>query len=290
MVKYPNIIKIHTKIPGYEIFQRDLEINFPSILKNNKSSKTSIDQKYIKKLNIVLIGAWRGEEIRSFLKWPNSHIYAFEPNPENFEYLHSEYADNGRVTTFKIACSNSDGNANLFQASITGNDSLLQIQERDDFKLVRIHKVETKKLDSISKIADIDIDLLWVDVQGFEKYVIAGAIKTLQRVKAVYIELNDDDHAYQGATRVSELNALLEQAGFYMAHKEFDEVSKTGVGLFLKNGISTDLFEQKNIDIRIKGIIRKISLIHLLIGLGIYKMLGKILPISIKSKIKTFIT
>lgn len=194
---------------------------------------------------VVIVGAWRGEEILSFLNWKKCTIFAFEPNKENFSYLHNVYSRNKQVHCFNLACSDTDGFAELFQANLTGNDSLLPIQQREGFIQVSSSVVKTVRLDSVEELKNRKINMLWIDVQGFEKYVLQGAPEVLKYTQCLFVELNDNDIAYKGATRIAELVQLLDEAGFYMAHSEVSVQSETGIksgmGFFTKR-ISDKLF------------------------------------------------
>ena len=104
--------------PG-ELIQIDIEKNFERMIGRPVSS--------IK--NIIVVGAWRGNEVASFLRYSNAMIYCFEPNESNFNHLVDRWGSNKRVVCFKMACAAFDGESVLNEASLTGNDSLLSISE-----------------------------------------------------------------------------------------------------------------------------------------------------------------
>jgi FkbM family methyltransferase len=286
MSAYPTITLRTYTIEPQELFQTDIEINGQQII---------CDKEKIKDVGctIVIVGAWRGEEIVSFLKWEKSTIFAFEPNPENFAYLKDVYTQSSRVTCFDVACSNTDGQAELFQANLTGNDSLLPIQERAGFEHVSSHIVKTMKLDSVEELHNRDVDLLWIDVQGFEKYVLLGAPTVLKRTSALFLELNDNDNAYKGATRIAELVELLDAAGFYMVHQEISVQTETGIksgmGFFMRKEKQINFFTQDNIDKRVSVLTQSITK-KIKIHQGfLYKLAVRILPVAVKKYIKSLI-
>ena len=127
--------------------------------------------------NVVVVGAWRGNEVASFLKYPNAHIYCFEPNETNYEHLIDRWKGNSRVTCYKVACAAFDGESTLNEANLTGNDSLLSISNEPEsvLKLIKTHTIKTVRLDSVKELAGKNIDLLWADVQGYELEVLMGA-------------------------------------------------------------------------------------------------------------------
>ena len=133
----------HVFDPG-ELIQIDVEKNFEIMIGVN----------YALVKNIVIVGAWRGNEVASFLRYPNAMIYCFEPNEENFKHLVERWGKNKRVICFKKACAAFDGESVLNEASLTGNDSLLSINKdsKIGLKLVKTHNIKTIRLDSVEEL------------------------------------------------------------------------------------------------------------------------------------------
>jgi len=260
------------------VFQHDLEKNFPVILGKIPST-------------VLVVGAWRGDEIHSFLKWNTREIHAFEPNPGNFKYLHDAFLKKRNIIVYQTACSNISGIAQLFEASITGNDSLLEIKEDGRIRSAASYEVETVKLDDVQGLKGREIDLFWIDVQGFEKKVFEGSEDILKNTKAIFAELNGTDAAYRDAVTAEDLTLFLQCKGFYVAHQEFasDKEKEGGVALFLRNNISTDFFDQNKIDARYPSLINTLKKRHLMTLNPVYRLVGKIIPISMKSKIKSLL-
>jgi hypothetical protein len=72
--------------------------------------------------------------------------------------------------------------------------------------------VEMTTLDDLA--GDLgSIDLLKIDVEGFEKFVLEGAVKTLAGARNVYIELFDENFARYGYSS-REILDCLKAAGF----------------------------------------------------------------------------
>ncbi|HZS43078.1 MAG TPA: FkbM family methyltransferase [Candidatus Paceibacterota bacterium] len=273
MSRYPTLKLREREIPNYEIFQWDIEDNLPQIIGGKRS-------------NVIVVGAWRGEEIISFLKWPNPNIWAFEPNPHNFHYLKENYKKNKEVHCFNWACGETNGVTNLYEANITGNDSLLEIRESERIKIKKIHKVEVRRLDSIESLAGRDFDLLWIDAQGFELPILKGAGSLLNQTKALFLELNEDDRTYKESTRALDLETFLKEKGFYNAHQEKHDETGSGLALFLRHEIKTTFFDQQNIDLRIKSLIENRRQFIFIPTNPFFRFLRKLLPEKIKNKIK----
>jgi hypothetical protein len=101
------------------VFQSDIEMHYPDIISAFSTETHS--------LQVLLVGAWRGDEVHSFLRWKNlGHVYAFEPNPESYAYISTAFAGNKKVSCFNVACGDYDGMATLHKHNTTsGTESLL---------------------------------------------------------------------------------------------------------------------------------------------------------------------
>jgi len=72
--------------------------------------------------------------------------------------------------------------------------------------------VPVRRLDEFTEDAE-PVDLLKIDVQGFERQVLEGAPATLSRTRAILIELNFQDH-YEGEGSFADLATQLRKFGF----------------------------------------------------------------------------
>lgn len=268
--------------PGYEIFQEDLEINYPAVI--SKSTSES--------LNILVVGACRGDEIFNFLKWNINVIHAFEPNPETFVYLQKTFDGNSRVHCHQIACSDKNGEATLFShTASSGTDSLLEAAPTSGLVNQTEWKVKTVRLDDLAELDSLQIDLFWIDVQGFELSVFKGATDILSRTKGIYVEINESELMYKGAVLSSDLKDFLYQQGFYLSHVEMsgDPLKYGGVALFLKNEIQTNYFNQENIDARTPFLLSSINKRDRVRQSLIFRTVSSLLPVSIKARLKKLV-
>jgi hypothetical protein len=112
------------------------------------------------------------------------------------------------------------GVARFYELDMPGNGSLLQpdierwatsVGWRD--KSMTSFEVEVSTLDREAAKLPV-IDLLWMDVQGAEGEVLAGAGETLKRTKAVFIEVALTQSPYKGALLFPEIEARLKAEGF----------------------------------------------------------------------------
>jgi FkbM family methyltransferase len=118
---------------------------------------------------------------------------AIEPQPDTFRLLRMNVVANDleeRVRTFQCAVSDADGTARMSNPAKSGNAKILPPDLR---KRVREIAVPSRKLDSMVESGDIasdEIGLVWLDVQGHEGHVLAGASRLTERGIPVVLEFS----------------------------------------------------------------------------------------------------
>lgn len=260
-------------VPDYDTLQTDVELHFPKIIGR--------ENKFV---NILLIGAWRGDEIHSFLRWKNlGEIFAFEPNPAEFEYLKKSFKDRMNIRLFPFACSDTNGEAELHISSLTGTDSLLPFQKHEMFQQIKSTRVKTCRLDSVPELMEETFDLLWIDVQGFEYAVFNGAHDTLLRTNAIFTEINLNEETYKGATQFPVLHELLTKLGFYLV------ATGAGNAFYLKNSLSTDFFNPDQIHARSIQTAKILKRRYFLLNNQILRFVFKKFPIPFQARMKALL-
>jgi FkbM family methyltransferase len=262
--------------PG-ELIQIDVE--------NNVNQMIGIDAVAVQ--NIVIVGAWRGNEVSSFLKYPNATIYCFEPNLSNYKHFVDRWGSNNRVVCFNVACAAFDGEAILNETQLTGTDSLLPIKKDSEtvLRLLNIHKVKTVALDSVLELQDKNIDLLWADVQGYELEVLRGADALLKRTKSLFLEVCRHNKDYEGGARYDDVIEFLDSKGFYSASQGLEN-NMGGNAFFLRKEIDNGNFSFAEYEERVVGAIAKISRKKYLINYKIVRFLLAHTPVRIKTFLK----
>ena len=154
------------------------------------------------------IGAHKGETTLEFSKvYKSATIRSFEPVSENFAILNDNCSHLKNQYSHKIALGNSEKEVLVHLQKASVNHSL-----RDDLNSP-IHegshseKVSQKTIDSLlSKFSCKGIDLLKIDVEGYEKSVIEGAKGSLKdkRINFIFIETGLD-HRFNSISSLSEL-------------------------------------------------------------------------------------
>ena len=161
-----------------------------------------------KKFNhIVDIGAWCGTWTLSMQQFTKK-IYCYEPNNLHYGCLARNVGSYENIETYNQALGNEDGFVKLTDESATQNTRVL------------LEKGQTKisKLDSLGYN---NIDLIKIDVEGFEMEVLKGAEETLKGVKYIMIELNSNTKKYGSSN--SKIEKHLKSLGFKSLIKQWPD-------------------------------------------------------------------
>ena len=177
----------------FDIKQNSYKLKFyPSALSrqlwinpNYSHTASRFFQDYLKKNDCVIdVGSSIGTVTltSSSIVGLNGKIYSIEPNPRIFEYLKGNIKLNNfnNIQTFNIALGNKDGTVYF---SDQRSDDTNSVSDLD----IGI-KVQIKTLDSLS-ISDESISLLKIDAIGYEKFVLLGGLKLLQKTKCVHVPI-----------------------------------------------------------------------------------------------------
>jgi hypothetical protein len=174
---------------------------------------------------IVEAGCADGTDTLIFAQYyPKAKIIALEPLAELFEIASARTKDYSNVQLYKLALSNeSDQIRTLYtggQENIHQSSSLLIPSDHDKYypeiEFKREVNVKTISLENLLKSNSIEqVDLLWLDLQGFELLVLEGAAggEALKGIKYIHTEVSRIP-LYENATTFDELNNFLAVNGF----------------------------------------------------------------------------
>jgi len=114
--------------------------------------------------------------------YPSSKIYAIEPVPVIFDILSKNFVMDQNTKLFKFAVFNKRGKQKMF---FDQRDSLTsKISNKGNFY------VATNTLDNFVKEEKIkDIDILKIDVETFDNFVLQGAKSALAKTKYLLLEI-----------------------------------------------------------------------------------------------------
>jgi len=163
----------------------------PVILKALRTSKVFID-----------VGAHVGAyAIRAYsIMGRGGIVVAVECNPISFALLKLNFEINygsvSGVYLINSCASNIDGEQMLVEPIDVPSGSFLLLERLRKLRDVRtrIYRVKTTTLDSIVEELDIDrVDLVKIDVEGHEVYVLLGAEKLLQKTPRIVVEVRSEN-------------------------------------------------------------------------------------------------
>lgn len=165
-----------------------------------------------KEANVIFdIGANVGETTLNIAKiaGESSLIYSFEPS----ELCYKKLKANIDLNIFKNIKLHQFGFGEQEQTFYLAPD----VENNRGGNRIRVnselpHNIKIKQLDNYVKESDIlNIDLIKIDVEGFEFNVLKGAIRTIEKMRpTLFIELNNDNLKQQN-TNAKELISFLEQ-------------------------------------------------------------------------------
>ena len=133
-----------------------------------------------KKMKTVIdVGAWCGtwaKAIEPFAK----KVIAFEPDKIHFECLQRNCTINCTPRMEAVG-------AQLQEVSLT-EDNFTQAK--------RVNEKGNIRMITLDHMAYEDVDMIKIDVEGYEMQVLKGATKTLENIKYLMIELNNNTKKY----------------------------------------------------------------------------------------------
>ena len=109
---------------------------------------------------------------------PNGRVLAVEPDPDSFGYLEQTIAANavGNVEAFPVAASDAPAILPLYISTDNRGDNRLYASDEERPQV----EVKARPLDALLRENKIDtVDLIKIDVQGYEPKVIAGLRETI---------------------------------------------------------------------------------------------------------------
>lgn len=164
---------------------------------------------------VVDVGANTGQWLSALQTFVNvERAEIFEPNPASFEILRSNLGKHSGFHFYQTALGNEPGKSTLHVTRSSSLSSLLQPSDTLETQYTAAHasvvcdiEVPVTTLDDALPLDSV-VDLLKIDVQGFERPVLMGGSQTLKRTKALMIEMNLVSH-YDGDDTFASLSTLV---------------------------------------------------------------------------------
>ena len=166
------------------------------------------NNKNIQFKTVLDIGAWCGTWSLAMQKYAEN-IFCYEPNKTHFACLEKNLEPFNHISLYNCAIGNEEGSVKLSEETATQNTRV--IQEKGDTSICTL---DSLNLDNV--------DLIKIDVEGFEMEVLKGAIETIKNVEYIMIELNNNTKRY-GSSNL-EIEKYLPTLGFKMLFKIWPDV------------------------------------------------------------------
>lgn len=166
-------------------------------------------------------GANRGAFTDAFLQLHRpERIVLVEAIPELAEKLQARYAGHPAISVVSAALSDRNSEAQFEINQSEASSSLLPIDPRNsewfarDLRVARTVQVPTMTLPALVEAQQLQtVDLLKLDLQGAERFVLTGGESVLDRVRVIYTEVFFEQ-LYAGAWLFGELSAFLTARGY----------------------------------------------------------------------------
>lgn len=154
----------------------------------------------------------------------SGHVYSIEAHPRTYKYLRGNlrlnHAEN--VTAFNVACGNANGTVSFSDKRSDDQNSVAHAGI----------PVSVRRLDEL--IPDQPIKLLKIDVEGYEKFVLEGAVNVLKNVEFIYFE-SYARHFGAFGYRLRDILTLLRHFNFSVHHRNGEEVTDSYDSLTCEN-------------------------------------------------------
>jgi FkbM family methyltransferase len=181
------------------------------------------------KIRIVCeVGARYGDEsIKLSETFPEAQLLSFECNPNTINICRRKLAKYPHIKFFPVGLGNQEEQL-PFYSYTQSNDGASSLLKRTDFHQTQqlTGYIDIRTLSSIMNDENIShIDLLCMDVQGYELNVLKGCGDFLSHIKFIIMEepkpiinttyLSDGTHSkYMGAPSSSEIHSFITKNGF----------------------------------------------------------------------------
>jgi FkbM family methyltransferase len=171
---------------------------------------------------VVDVGANRGDFSELFLRqFPSATVHALEPVQTTFDRLQERLSSKPRMRFHRLAASDKSGTA-LIRTFESSEKNTLVTDLKDSLRINAIgeEEIKTQRLDEFfGEIKLQQVDLLKIDVEGFEMKVLEGCGSYLEpsRIRYIFYEFHrvrEANSLVAGHTRLCEVDSLLDSLGY----------------------------------------------------------------------------
>lgn len=178
--------------------------------------------------------------VAQLMAGPTGQVYAIEPHPTAFAFLLRHIKDNKvtNVKTFNVALGSAEGVVHFTDKRSDLDLNHVQVNGQGGIQ-VPVCRLDVL-FDSVSRV-----NLLKIDVEGYEKMVLEGAQDLLHRIDCILIEVEEDKCLMFGHSP-TELLQIVRSAGFKIVRIVGNTASEAPTSYSPRN--SEDLVAVKCLD------------------------------------------
>ena len=169
--------------------------------------------KTIPKIDVCIdVGSNKGQFALLLRKYfSKAKIYSFEPQP-NLIKIQKKFLNNTKFFNLSLGDKSKKSILNITRRK--DSSSLLEPKiKHPDFKIENRIPSKIEKLDNIIKLYDKKINLLKIDVQGYEYEVLKGSKNNLKKINFIIIELSSKPK-YKNEVSKNKIKNFLKQRNF----------------------------------------------------------------------------
>ena len=208
-------------------------------MKKERISKILL-KKYLPENPIVIdCGAHDGTDSIELAKILKGVIHCFEPVNGLFNKLQKNTIKYNNIKCYQIALSNKNGSQDFYLSEGRSDASSSLLEPLEHLKdhpdtLFKKTTVNTITLDNWASMNNIQkVDLLWLDMQGFELNMLKSSKLIFKTVKVIHTEVSTKE-TYSGVAQYSEYKTFLESEGFQLELEAIPEGWDMGNVLFIR--------------------------------------------------------
>tara|TARA_R110000772_G_scaffold20140_3_gene55937 strand:- start:3603 stop:4238 length:636 start_codon:yes stop_codon:yes gene_type:complete len=193
---------------------------------------------------IIEAGAASGTDTLWFgQNFPNGRIFAFEPLNISYDKTVQRVATCDNVKVYNVALGPQESTEELYVSSNGASSSLLKptghIQFHPRISFENKSTVKTINLDNFLRGQGVEeVDLMWLDMQGYEHTVLSHSLETLSKTRYLYTEVSLKE-MYADSVLYNEFKSWLKERGFKVLH-EFLYWEDMGNVLFYNENLDTE--------------------------------------------------
>lgn len=170
-------------------------------------------------------------------------IHSFEPVEELYLRLKKKAEKYNNIHSYQIALADKNGVMDLYvsEGSSDASSSLLEpvehLKDHPGTFFKNTVSVSTNTLDSwANKNAILKVDMLWLDMQGYELNMLKASEFILGTVSVIHTEVSTKE-TYKEVTQYKEYRSFLESKGFELLLEAIPKGWDMGNALFLRKKI-----------------------------------------------------